>query len=74
MAFQRSQAKRKFLNLKLPIWKVVDDYTGAFTYSNEVEEDWQGFITRSGMVDPEPAAEHPIPPSETDGVFRREDL
>ena len=63
---ERSKSKKKYLDLSQPIWKIMDDYTGAYIYSNEMVIDYRGLVTRKGHEDPEPAADHPvvIPPEQ----------
>lgn len=59
--FERSKYKKKYLDLKRPIWKILDDYSGAYIYSNEMVIDYRGFVTKKGQEVLEPDAEHPVP-------------
>lgn len=70
----RSQAKRKYTNLKLAIWKILDDYTGAYIYSNEADIDYRGMVTRMGHTDQEPPSDHPVPPINSDTSLDRDDI
>lgn len=71
---ERSKSKKKWLDLKRPIWKVMDDYSGAYIYSCDVTVDYNGYVTRAGHEDKEPPAEHPVPVPPQAGPFNRKKL
>lgn len=70
--FERSKSKKKYLDLSRPIWKIMDDYTGAYIYSDQITIDYRGFVTRKGHEDIEPAAEHPVPVPKEASPYDRE--
>ena len=57
---ERSKSKKRYLDLKRPIWKIMDDYSGAYIYSDQIVVDYRGFVTQKGHEDKEPPSEHPV--------------
>ena len=48
----------------------MDDYSGAYIYSDQIVIDYRGFVTQKGHEDKEPAAEHPVTIPEEHGPVR----
>ena len=67
---ERSKSKKRYLDLTRPIWKIMDDYSGAYIYSDQIVIDYRGFVTQKGHEDKEPAAEHPVAIPEEHGPVR----
>lgn len=67
----KDRYKYKHLDFRKAIWKVVDDYSGAYTYSNKVTFDFRGYMTIKGHENIEPPAEHPPQIHEDNQYFER---
>ena len=64
---ERTKYKHKHIDVRKAIWKLVDDYSGAYIYSNEMEIDYRGLVTKAGHADPIPPEMFPTPIPRDDG-------
>lgn len=68
----RDRKSRRHLDFSKPIWKIMDDYSGAYRYSHQVTIDYKGYIVDLKNEDMRPAAEDPVPPTEVGMPFVRD--